>query len=718
MNILQLLPKLEVGGVERGTVDLARHLALNGHKAVVISGGGTLVRDLEKFKVKHYRLPIGQKSPLKAFLMIRKVKDIIEKENIDIVHARSRVPALIGFFAARATNRVFLTTAHGYYKKHLISRVMGWGKFVIVASNVIAKYMNEDFGVPDERIRLIPRGVDLDKFKFEPLKDRKSKEFKIGIISRITPLKGHDTFVEAIAILHRIMPNARAVIVGEPPSKKQKYMDDIKLLVKRSGLTSVVEFMGGRSDIPEILSQLDVLVSSTKTPEAFGRVIIEAQAKGVPVVATRVGGVVDIIKDGENGLLCPAEDPKAMADAILRLSKDKQLREKLTLNGRRNVEEKFKLEGMFKRTLDVYNESLKKTDILVIKVSSIGDVILVTPSLKAIREKYPQANIYVLVGLAAKDLLVGCPYINGLVLYDDKGRDRGLAGLLSVARRLRSWNFDIVIDFQNNRKSHLLSFLSMGRHRYGYGRRKLGFLLNHKVKEPKGKGKSYDVIGPVEHQFKVLELLGINIKQDERLELWPVQNNERWADDFLQANWANRSKPLIGMSVGASLRWFSKRWPTDNFVRFCDEAAKKFQARVVLTGTKEDLAECMKIASLSKSKPIVAAGKTDLMQLVSLIKRCDVFITPDSATMHISAAVNVPFVTLFGPTDPLRHTPPNAEAIILKQDLPCSPCYSSKCARGYICMKKITVEEVLDSVRKLLERRSDKFVLNAQSKDS
>ena len=144
MNILQLVPKLNIGGVEKGTVEVARYLTLNGHKAVVVSGGGSLEKNLAAIGARHYTLPVGHKNPLVMIYCYFALKNIIKKENIDFVHGRSRIPALIGYFASRSTHRTFITTAHGQYRKHLISRVMGWGKIVITANETMASVDGDD----------------------------------------------------------------------------------------------------------------------------------------------------------------------------------------------------------------------------------------------------------------------------------------------------------------------------------------------------------------------------------------------------------------------------------------------------------------------------------------------------------------------------------------------------------------------------------------------
>ena len=694
MNILQILPSLDVGGVETGTIDLARYLVRKGHKAIVISGGGRLIKELDRIGARHYTLPVGKKSLFSVIKMVRQVSDIIRNEDIDIVHVRSRIPALTAYIACKITSRIFLTTAHGYYKKHFLSKVMSWGRFVIVPSNVIAKHMVSDFGVPYNRIRFIPRGVDLSRFKFRDPDTYHARGFTIGMVSRITPLKGHAFFIKAISILRKDIPDLKVVIVGS--AAKYKYMGDLEMLTRRLGLTRTVEFLSAREDVSSIMHGLDCLVSATIKPEAFGRAIIEAQASGVAVVSTRVGGVVDIIEDEKSGLFCNAQDPKDMADKILKLYQDKDLRARLVINGRKRVEENFGLDTMMTKTLAVYEEALKAINILVIKISAIGDVILSVPSLRAIRSKFKDADVKVLVGLQARDVLDGCPYINGKIVCDFFGKDKGLSGLWKLGSDLRKCCFDIVIDLQNNKKSHALSFLSMATLRYGYNNGKLSFLLNNGIKD------DAPYLDPIEHQFRVLKSAGIK-PVDKSLELWPSPSDAERIDALFQENWIKSSQSLIGINVRASLRWASKNWPPKRIAELCDRLAKELNMRVILTGTKEDALFIEKIKGLTASKPVVASGKTTVMELANLIKRCKVYITPDSAPMHIASALGTPFVALFGPTDPVRHVAPSTGRVIIRKELKCSPCYSPNCSKGFKCMRDIEVEEVFSAVKDILK---------------
>jgi len=320
-------------------------------------------------------------------------------------------------------------------------------------------------------------------------------------------------------------------------------------------------------------------------------------------------------------------------------------------------------------------------------------VILSVPSLRAIRAAYPRADLKVLVGLQCREVLDGCPYISDRIVCDFKDKDKGLSGLWKLAGALQKECFDIVIDLQNNKKSHLLAFLSLAPQRYGYDNGKWSLLLNNRIRD------DAPHLDPVEHQFRVLRLAGIK-PSDKRLELWPSEYDRKQAEKFLLDNWVKPGQPVVGINVRASSRWPSKNWPPSYIAELCDRLARDFSARVVLTGTEEDAACVNKIAQVTRSKPIVAAGKTSIMELAALVKRFRVYLTPDSAPLHVASAMRAPFVALFGPTTPARHLAPSENCKVLwkSSEMKCSPCYSPACRRKQACLKKITVNEVLSAM--------------------
>lgn len=691
MNILQILPELKSGGVERGTVDLAKYLKQQGHKAVVVSAGGPLVNELASAGVTHYSLPVHKKSPFAIWRSTRALSKIVRMEGIDLIHARSRVPAIIAFFVSRATQVPFLTTCHGFYTKHPLSRVMGWGKLVIVASHIIGKRMRDDFGVPHEKIRLIHRGVDLQEFSYRATPDP-GKPVVIGMVGRLTPIKGHPLFLRAMARVARVNPNIKIRIIGDAP--KTQYKEELLTLTRHLGLSHCVEFLGTRYDIPGLLAGMTVLVAPSVGEEAFGRVAIEAGACGVPVVATRIGGLIDIIENEKNGLLVPPEDPRLLAEAVLRLLKDPETAARLAGALREKVEREFSLDLMFQKTLAVYHEALARKKILVIKLSAVGDVILSIPTLRALKEKYPEASISVLVGRKSRKIIRNCPYVQDTIVADDSKGNRMLK-ILSMARQLATESFDMVIDLQNNRSSHWLAFLSGARVRVGHDNRRWSFLLNKKTKNL--------VLGlaPIEHQFHVLRTIGIEAT-DRRLELWTSPDEDARVRAFLESQWVSPKQALVGINPGSSLRWPTKQWPVENFAKLCDDLAKK-NVRVMITGSPEEAGLAEQLMELTRNKPINAVGKTTVTELIALIRRCQVFISSDSAPMHIASSVGVPLIALFGPTDPKRHLVPPSRYQLFWKEVHCSPCYLRNCPIGHICMTKITTQEVLDSTLYFLE---------------
>jgi lipopolysaccharide heptosyltransferase II len=695
MKILQILPELKSGGVERGTVDLAKYLLQKGHGSVVVSAGGALVGDLTSAGVVHYALPVHKKSPLAVWRSIRSLTKIVRAENVDIIHARSRVPALVAFFVSRRTHVPFITTCHGFYSKHLLSRIMGWGKIVIAASHIIGKRMRDDFGVPHQKIRMIHRGVNLSEFQFHAASPEKKNQIVVGLIGRITPIKGHPLFLKAMARVTRVFPNVKIQIIGDAP--KPQYKEELLMLTRRLGLSHCVEFLGTRYDIPALLSKMGVLVVPSVGEEAFGRVAIEAGACGVPVVATRIGGLVDIIEDGKDGLLVPADDPRLLAEAVIRLLKNPDLAAGLAASLRKKVEKEFSLDLMFEKTLEVYRQALDQKKILVIKLSATGDVILSIPSLRALRQKFPDAWISVLVGRKSRNIIRNCPYVNDVIVYEEALGKNRLLGILKIAGILSKEDFDIAVDLQNNKVSHLLAFLSGARVRAGHGNHKWSFFLNRKTKNASA------ALSPLEHQFQVLRLLDIRTFES-RLELWTQGQEDAKMEGFLASQWVSPSQTLVGINPGSSLRWPTKQWPLESFAKLCDELARR-NIRVVITGTLEDQPLIEELLSQTRNKPINAAGKTSITELVALVRRCQVFISSDSAPMHVASSVNVPLVAIFGPTDPKRHLVAPSQCQVFWKEIHCSPCYLRSCPIGLVCMKKIGVPEVLDAVLAFIDQK-------------
>jgi glycosyltransferase involved in cell wall biosynthesis len=320
LTVLQLLPALESGGVERGTLEVAQALVEHGHRALVMSAGGRLVAPLVASGAEHFSWPIGKKS-LKTLLLVSKLRTFLLEQKVDILHARSRVPAWIAWLALRgmkpATRPRFVTTVHGMYGVNRYSRIMTQGEWVIAVSNTVRDYILREY--PDTlpwRIRVIHRGVDGQDYPYGWKPDlawqqaffaqfpQAAGKKLVTLPGRITRLKGHEDFIELIARLKRRGLPVHGLIVGGATSSKQRYLHKLRYRVRSMGLAADISFTGQRDDLKSILAISHLVLSLSTQPESFGRTTLEALRLGVPTAGYEHGGVGEILRTiYPNGLL-------------------------------------------------------------------------------------------------------------------------------------------------------------------------------------------------------------------------------------------------------------------------------------------------------------------------------------------------------------------------------------------------------------------------------
>ncbi len=307
LTILQLLPDLESGGVEKGTLEVAKAIVDAGHKSIVMSAGGRLVKRLEEEGSEHIQWDLGKKSPL-TFLQGRKLRSWLQKNNIDIIHARSRMPAWVAWLAWRKmpsnSGPHFMTTMHGLNSVNRYSKIMTYGEKVIAVSNTVKSYILEKYPeTPEDKIITIARGIDTKEFPFhyQPETvwlDAWFKEFPqtkgkwlITLPGRLTRLKGHNDFLDVIKKLKSDNPDIHGLIVGGEDPKRKQYAEELYARVKSEGLEDMVTFAGYRSDMKEIYAISEAVLSLSTQPESFGRTAVEAISLGTPVIAYNHGGV-------------------------------------------------------------------------------------------------------------------------------------------------------------------------------------------------------------------------------------------------------------------------------------------------------------------------------------------------------------------------------------------------------------------------------------------
>ncbi len=370
ITILQVLPRLVLGGAERGTVDVAAAIQRAGGRAIVVSEGGPMVRELERARATHIRLPVARKNPLTIWRNAGRLARLIRKQKVDIIHARSRAPAWSALWAARRMGIPFVTTYHDTYRgetrlKQRYNAVMATGDRVIAISQFVADHIRTLHGLSDAVIRTIPRGVDLARFSQERIAaDRKVKLLRdwslpddqplILMPARLSRKKGHIVLVEALARLGR--KDLCCIMVGDD-GRPTAYRRELIALIQRLGLEGVVRLLPHGVDLPAAYSLADVVVAPSIQAEGFGRVPVEAQAMGRPVVASDLGGFRETVIDGITGLLFPPGDVDKLASAIAgALALTPEQRASLAIEAMANIRGAFTREHMCAATLAVYRE--------------------------------------------------------------------------------------------------------------------------------------------------------------------------------------------------------------------------------------------------------------------------------------------------------------------------------------------------------------------------
>jgi glycosyltransferase involved in cell wall biosynthesis len=370
--VLQVLPSLVTGGVERGTVEIAQAIAEADGTALVASAGGPLVHQIERVGGVHIALPLTTKSPIGIWRNAAALETLIRDRKVSVVHARSRAPAWSAWLACQRTGVPFVTTYHGTYGegvpfKRFYNGVMARGRIVIAASHFIADLVRTRHGVDAARIRVIPRGVD--PAVFDPATVSGNRIAKLAaewrlpdnvrvvtLPGRLTSWKGHSVMLDAIARLNR--PEVMCVLVGAHQGR-HGYARELERQATRLGIAERLRMVGQCDDMPAALCLSDVVVHASTKPEAFGRVVIEAQAMGRPVIASDLGGPVETVRHGETGWRVPPNDPEALAAAIA-VALDLDAEDRLAL-GQRARASVPTVRAMQDATLDVYEAVLTET---------------------------------------------------------------------------------------------------------------------------------------------------------------------------------------------------------------------------------------------------------------------------------------------------------------------------------------------------------------------
>jgi len=371
-RVLQVLPRLVSGGVERGTIEISAALAAAGWGSYVASAGGKMTHELARHGATHITLPLAAKNPFVMHGNIARLVGLIEEHGIDLIHARSRAPAWSAWTASRRAERHFVTTFHNAYGdgtrlRRWYNSVMARGERVIAISHFVAEHAAGVYGLGPERLRVIQRGVDLTRFDPQRISAERLIQLAtrwrlpddrpiVMLPGRLTRWKGQLDLVAAIAALGR--KDLMCLLVGSDDGRPS-FRHELERTIAASGLGGVFHLVDDCNDMPAALMLADVVVSASNRPEGFGRVIVEAQAMGRPVIATDHGGARETVLPGQTGWLVPPGETQPLADAIAKaLSLTPEQRANLAERAIGHARSYFGIERMCAETLAVYREVL------------------------------------------------------------------------------------------------------------------------------------------------------------------------------------------------------------------------------------------------------------------------------------------------------------------------------------------------------------------------
>lgn len=380
LSVLQVTPELNAGGVERTTIEMAEAISRAGGLALVATAGGRLEPDLEAAGGKLIKIPADTKNPLTALANVWRLMRIAKKHKVQIIHARSRAPAWSALIAARLSGIPFVTTFHGIYNartplKRFYNSVMARGDVVIANSEYTREHILEFYDTKREDIVSIPRGVDLDVFDSARVTADEAKaqraEWNVAsndarcviiVPARLTRWKGQLVLIEAIAMIEKRRPGALKVIVAGDAQGRTGYVEEINAAIEKAQLRDVVAVVGHLRHMNLAFAASDLAVFPVTEPEAFGRGAVEAQAMGVPVIASNLGGFTETVIEGETGFLAPPGAAQALAGAIERmLDLTPEQRAAMGRKGRDRVHQLYSKQALQTATMAVYHRVLRES---------------------------------------------------------------------------------------------------------------------------------------------------------------------------------------------------------------------------------------------------------------------------------------------------------------------------------------------------------------------
>ncbi|MEW6620406.1 MAG: glycosyltransferase [bacterium] len=706
LNILQVVNSPHWHAISSYALNLSKGLKAKGHKVIIVTlPGSLLIKRAEAEGVPVItNLHLNHNNPIYFITDLRKLICILEEEEIDVLNVHESYGFVISCLAAKLARRpIALIRTRGTFmtpKGHSINRYLhnSLADEVIVTSKFMLKKCLKHLRGKEDHYKLIYFGIDVDKFKVETPKEKIRAElgiaetdFIIGMTARFDPVKGYPYFFETAAKVKNNIEGLKVkfLIIGYEAEFSKA---DLMNMAKKHNIEKDVIIIDKWSNLPEILSVIDIGVITSIGSEANSRTCLEFMGAGKPVVATTVGVLPEIIENDKTGYLVQPKDIQAMANVLLDLLENREKLKIIGDNGRKLVNEKFTQDFLVTQTEEIYYQQWRKKlprsikKILVIDFNLIGDLLFTTPTIKAIKQNFNNSHLSIVVNSTGVDVVRNNPYIDEIIVFDRKHKN--IINQIKFILKIRKQRFDLVVDLYNGTRSAVLAWLSRAKYRVGKGTdwNKIFFNLRFIPK----KNLTYCI----EEGFEKLGLLGIDIEHIDKKLVMEVSNQDR--EYIKQLFKIKEDELVIVINPGAGAP--SRRWSVEGYARVADVLIEKYKAKVILSPNLGQEEFAFQIKRLMSRTPLVSPV-LNLNQIAALGEIATVFIGTDTGPLHIAAAAGAPVVTIFLSTSPSMHHHLIRTKYVYKK-LPCNPC--QKGCESLECVKAITAMDVLEKVEELL----------------
>lgn len=572
------------------------------------------------------------------------------------------------------------------------------------AQNYNAKYITQDFTAGQKTLSISPEDEEYinNKLKeskvFPPLKKGGEGGFIDDTLIIISPgARSHtkrwhrDKFLQLINILHREI-KCRVVLVGD-----KEGIAISKYITEHSSLP--VTDLTGQTTILQLAALLKksniVITNDSAVLHIAGYLNIPAVVMFGPTNEAKYGAWSEKSIIVKKDIFCrPCE--KALCRfqtlACMELIKIEDV-----LGAVKKILNSNKQYPNYKQITITKYQTFKR--ILIVRTDRIGDVILSTPVIKAMRDNYPDAYIAMMVSPYTREIVEGNPYLDKVIIYDKDGLHRSWFSCVKFIRDLKEYKFGLALVLHPANRAHIITFLASIPRRIGYNR-KLGFLLTDKIEHLKQQGQKHEM----EYNLDLVRYLGIE-PADKKLFMPIKKESEEYAQKILDSEGISAEDKILGIHPAASCP--SKIWPAERFAETADKLAEKYGFKVIIFSGQKDINLAETVVCHMKHKAVNLAGKLTVSQLASLLKRCKLFISNDSGPVHIASALGTPVISIFGRNQaglsPKRWGPLGLKGRILHKQVGCIECFAHNCSKEFACLKAISVEDALKTAEEILQ---------------